>query len=301
MIKTAVIGASGYIGAHLLSTYRKVFPDCIGTSFSKQGAGLISFDLRHPDINPLRLKETGHEAVLIASAMPNVGWCEAHPQESYELNVRGTLALVEALAKESITTIFLSSDYVFNGETGSYTDTAPTSPITVYGQQKAFVEQELPNITDQYAVFRLSKIYGTIWQDNTLLDQMAAALLKGQPLSVAVDQFFSPTHVDDVVAMALYAQQIGAKGVVNLCHANCYSRHQLAMKLVDALNLSPSLIHAVHLHDIPSMENRPLNTSLQCSSFLEKMQDSLLSMETAIARVAKNWQSVASQQHVVGM
>lgn len=300
MIKTAIIGASGYIGSHLLAAYRQAFPDCIGTTFTKQGAGLMSFDLRHPNIEPLHLQETGHEAVIIASAMPNVGWCEAHPQESYELNVRGTLALVKALSQAGIMPIFLSSDYVFNGEAGGYLDSAPTSPITEYGRQKALVEIEIPNITDQYAIFRLSKIYGTRWQDNTLLDQMVAALLKGQQLSVATDQFFSPTHVDDVVAMALYTQQRGVKGLVNLCHSNSYSRYQLAKKLIEALDLSPSLIHAVHLHDIPSMENRPLNTSLKCSSILENLQSSLQTIDAAVARVIKNWQNADTQQHAVG-
>ena len=136
MIKTAVIGASGYIGAHLFRKYRETFPDCIGTGFSRSGQDLISFDLRQPKLEALRLEETGHQAVIIASAMPNIAWCEAHPQESYELNVQGTLELVKQLGKTSLKTYFLSSDYVFNGETGNYSDTAPTSPNTEYGRQK---------------------------------------------------------------------------------------------------------------------------------------------------------------------
>jgi len=289
MIKTAVIGASGFIGAHLLKKYRDIFPDCIGTGFSRTTAGLTSFDLRNPKQTDLRLQETGHQAVIIASAMPNVGWCESHPDESYELNVKGTLKLVSQLAQKGIKVYFMSSDYVFDGKTGGYTDQAQTSPVTEYGRQKAEVEKEIPNLTDNYAVLRLSKIYGTCWQDKTLIDDLAFSLLKGQKLTVATDQFFSPTHVKDVVAMTLYAQEQNAKGVINLCHSQVYSRYQIAQKLAEALAVSPLLLQNTLLHAIPGMENRPLNTSLVCSPLLEKLQTSLWTVEEAIETVASNW------------
>jgi len=290
MIKTAVIGASGYIGRHLLRKYRETFPDCIGTGFSRAGQGLIPFDLRHPDINRLELQKTGHETVIIASAMPNVGWCESHPKESYELNVKGTLQLIKQLDLHSLTTLFLSSDYVFNGETGNYSDQEKTSPITEYGRQKAEVEREIPNLTEKYAILRLSKIYGTTWKDGTLLDSLACDLMQNKKITVSTDQFFSPTHINDVVSMVLFVQEQGVKGLVNLCNTDPYSRYQIALKLAKALPVSSSLLEAVPLHSIPSMENRPLNTSLKCSSFLEKMQPSLLSIESAVKCVASNWE-----------
>lgn len=289
MIKTAVIGASGYIGAHLFRKYRETFLDCIGTGFSRVGQDLTLFDLRNPEKTSLRLQETGHQAVIISSAMPNVGWCESHPQESYALNVQGTLTLAKLLAKSPIKIYFISSDYVFDGKMGGYTDQAKTCPVTEYGRQKAEVERELPNLTDNYAILRLSKIYGTAWKDKTLIDDLASALLNGQKLTVATDQFFSPTHVDDVVRMTLYVQEQGAKGVINLCHSQAYSRQQIAQKLVQALQVSPSLLQSTTLHSIPGMEQRPLNTSLICSPLLEKLQASLWSIDEAVKRIALNW------------
>lgn len=299
MIKTAVIGASGYIGAHLFRKYREAFPDCIGTGFSRVGQDLTVFDLRNPEYTSLRLQETGHLAVIIASAMPNVGWCESHPKESYELNVQGTLKLARLLAKTPIKLYFMSSDYVFDGKTGGYTDQAQTCPVTEYGRQKAEVERELPNILDNYAILRLSKIYGTSWKDKTLIDDLASSLMKGQQITVATDQFFSPTHVDDVVAMTLSAQDQDAKGVVNLCHSQAYSRQQIASILADALGVSSSLLQSTKLHTIQGMENRPLNTSLICSPFLEKLQSSLWTIDKAVKAVASNWSQHALSAEIV--
>ncbi len=289
MIKTAVIGASGYIGNNLLQKYRETFPDCIGTGFSQVKHGLIPFDLRNPNCDSLNLEETRHQTVIIASAKPNIGWCESYPKESYELNVSGTLKLITQLAQRHIHVIFYSSDYVFDGKEGNYSDQAKPTPTTEYGRQKAEVEQEISNITDNYTIIRLSKIYGTAWKDNTLIDNLAADLLQGKKLKVATDQFFSPTHIDDVVAMTMYVQEQKIKGLVNLCHATIYSRQQIASKLADALKISSSLLESVSLHSIPGMENRPLNTSLICSPSLQKFQSALWTIDEAIEYVASNW------------
>ena len=60
MIKTAVIGASGYIGRHLIEKYRSQYPNCIGTSFSNKNNNFISFDIRNPNIDALNLEQTGY-------------------------------------------------------------------------------------------------------------------------------------------------------------------------------------------------------------------------------------------------
>ena len=88
MLKTAVIGASSYIGKHLIKMYRKKFPDCIGTFFKNKSSSNIYFNLRNSNIKKLKLLETGHESVIITAAHPNIEFCENNQKLSYELNVK---------------------------------------------------------------------------------------------------------------------------------------------------------------------------------------------------------------------
>lgn len=290
MIKTAVIGATGFIGSHLFRHYRTVFSDCIGTSCSKGREGLIPFDLRNTDIHHLKLVETGHQAIVISSAISNVNWCESHPNESRDINVSGTLRIIKALSRTNIKIIFLSSDYVFNGRTQStYQDTEKTCPITEYGKQKAEVEKEIPNLTNNYLICRLSKIYGTTWKDNTLIDEAASSLLRGKTLNAAYDQYFSPTHVDDVVSMILYAQQKNLNGLVNLCNSDSCSRYHIVSSLAKKLQIPSAQVKMVSLNEITGMENRPLNTSLQSSQLFDPLQSQFTSIDNAIKQVAQNW------------
>ena len=99
MIKTAVVGASGYIGSHLIKKYRSQYPDCVGTSFLSKNKNLISFDIRNPNINLLNLEKTGHKAVVIASAKPKISYCEKESFKAHEVNVAGTIQFKQIFTK----------------------------------------------------------------------------------------------------------------------------------------------------------------------------------------------------------
>ena len=101
MIKTAIIGASGFIGSHLIRKYKSKYPDCIGTSFSSDVTNLLKFDLRNPNIKPLDLELTGHKAVIITSFKANIPYCENEPRKAYEVNVEGMLQLIKNLSSNS--------------------------------------------------------------------------------------------------------------------------------------------------------------------------------------------------------
>lgn len=289
MIKTAVIGASGYIGRHLWQSYRSKFPDCVGTTFSANQSELVHFDIRNPDIASLRLIESGHQAVIIASAKPNVAFCEKNPNDAYAVNVHGTLEAIRQLDRIGIPVIFLSSDYVFEGISGPYNDTDPVNPTTDYGRHKAHVERKLPELADRFLIFRLSKIYGTQKNDKTLLDEMASILASGSAINAAADQKFCPTHIDDVVKAVHYLQGCQTKGTFNVCSPEGRSRYEIAIALAQAMHVDMRLIKAISLHTLPSMSSRPLDTRMNASEVLRNVGLEFTPLDKSIKEVAALW------------
>ncbi len=294
-VKTAVIGASGFIGRHLFSTFRTHYADVLGTSFSNTSPELTFFDITRPDIANLRLKEQGFESVLIASAKPNVSFCEQNPEASYEVNVQGTLELVRQLGQTGLQTVFLSTDYVFDGTTGNYGDESQTSPKTEYGRQKALVEEKIPSLAQNYLILRLGKTYGIKRGDGTLLDEIASSLARGKTIRAAIDQIFCPTHIDDLVAMVIYAQSFGRAGIYNMCNTEVWSRYDIAVAVARAMKADVDLIEPISLHDLPSMRERPLNTSLRRSMLFDEMRHDFHSLEASIERVSSNWATLHSK------
>lgn len=293
MIKTAVIGASGYVGRHLWKVYRSRFPYCVGTAFSADHPQLKRFDIREPALAALHLEDTGHQAVLIASAKPNIAYCEQNKEAAYAVNVKGTLELARQIGRTRMQAIFLSSDYVFDGKAGPHDDDYPTQPITEYGRQKAEVERELPSLAANFLVLRLSKIYGVQKGDRTLLDEMAALLAGGKEIRAARDQVFCPTNVEDLVRVIQQIQDHGLQGIVNVCNPERWSRCDIALALANAMHADRSLVKPISLYDIPAMAGRPLDTSMKSSRLASALQPRFVPLGDDIGRVAALWRSPA--------
>jgi len=262
--KTAVIGAGGFLGRQLLAAYRAYYPDTLGTLRDPSG-GEPRLDLAAVDIAPLRLAEAGYEAAIIAAGLTNVAACQRNSQFAVSRNVTGTLRLASQLAALGIKTVFLSSDYVFDGIHGGYDDDAVPRPLNVYGACKAQVERRLPDVCgDNYLIVRLSKVFGLIAGDGTLLDEMAALLSQGKVVRAAADQVFCPTYVHDVVRAIHFLQAAGATGTYNVCAPEAWRRADLAAAVAAAIGAPPTLVETISLSDLGEGFARPRHTDMQC-------------------------------------
>lgn len=262
--KTAVIGAGGFLGRQLLAAYRTDYPDTLGTLREPSG-GEPRLDLAAVDIAPLRLAEAGYEAAIITAGLTNVAACQRDAQFAVSRNVTGTLRLAGQLAELGIKTVFLSSDYVFDGIDGGYDDDAVLRPLNVYGACKAQVERRLPDVCgENYLIVRLSKVFGLAAGDGTLLDEMAAQLLQGKVVRAAADQVFCPTYVNDVVRAILSLQAAGGRGTYNVCAPEAWCRADLATKVAAAIGAPPKLVETISLSDLGEGFARPRRTDMKC-------------------------------------
>ena len=291
MIKTAIIGASGFIGNHLINKYKSKYPDCIGTTFSSDKKNLLKFDLKNPDIKPLDLERTGHKAVIITSFKANIPYCENEPNKAYKVNVEGMLQLIKNLSQTSLKIIFLSSEYVFDGNEGKYSDNHPKDPKTAYGKHKKIIEDEIKNLTDNFLVLRLSKMYGLTRGDKTILDEAANLLNQKKEILAASDQYFNPTFIDDLVKAIIDIQEKNLRGYINVCAPETWSRFEMWTQLAQIMNKNINLIKKIKLYDIPIMKGRPLNTSMVCNRLNQETQSKFISLKDAIKKVASNYKS----------
>lgn len=293
-MKTAIIGASGFIGRHLLTVCRQEHPDCVGTYFMREAPGLARFDLRDPDAAVLRLAETGHQAVIITSAMPQVDKCEKDPAGTRRLNVEGTIEASRQWARQGMKVVVYSSDYVFDGEAGNYDDRSPVSPINEYGKQKAALERGVLMSAPSALVVRLGKVFGTEKGDSTVLDDMALRLREGREVPAAFDQVFCPTAVEDLGRGIVRLLHRNTCGIVNFCVPEYWNRYNLAIIMAEALGADTKLVRRVSLADIPMQAVRPKNTTMICDRLHREVGMAFTSIGECVARVAQNWRTGGS-------
>ncbi len=253
-----VIGATGYLGGHLLRAFRQCAPHAQGTAH-RPLTGLSFLDLAAPELDRLELK-AGQWAVLAAAAS-GLRRCHEEPAQTWAVNVDGVLTLTRMLAERGVRPLWFSSDMVFSGKRSPYDDSAPPDPVNEYGRQKAAVESAFAEASRGLGlVVRLSKVYGREPGSRGLLGGMLDDFTAGRPVYAARDLGMNPTHVDDVVECVLHYMRAGRTGVATVCGpamtrldiANTVARHA-----ADRLGAEPELVRPTTVDELAEALSEP--------------------------------------------
>lgn len=282
MKKTLVIGARGFIGKHFVDLYRRFYPDLITTDRSL-------LDLANPSIDHLPLEE--YTDALIAAAIPRLMACEQSPEYTFRCNVEGTLQLAGALAQKGIKPILFSTDYVFDGVEGEYSEESALNPLNEYGRQKARLEEKIRDACgDNYLLIRPGKVFGLKKGDKTLLDEMASSLNGGSTVRAAYDQVFCPIFINDLLQSIVTLQNLNCTGVFNICGLERWSRYDLALEVARALSVPSNLVHQISLEDLKEPFLRPKCTTMRTDKLRRIIDEQFMSLKDSIQKIATYYQ-----------
>lgn len=258
-----VIGASGYLGKHVYEQFKKRYDRVIGTYYAhRTDDTLVHFDINKDDIECLgALGEDEVRCAIICAAESKFDACKINAEESFRTNVLSTIKLIEALRKMNYYIIFCSTDSVFDGLKGNYIETDQACPVNEYGKMKKQVEQYIGQKCPDVCIFRLSKMFGDIYAaGDTFLDWKKSAREK-KDIYCIEGNFFSPVDVEDVVNCMDLACRIKACGIYHICGNKVYSRLELCLSFLQAMNLKTN-VYEKRLEDFGFSANRPLNVGM---------------------------------------
>jgi dTDP-4-dehydrorhamnose reductase len=262
-LKVVVVGASGLVGWELNNQLLVGGVDVTGTYSTRHRSGLIQCGYE----NILDSLVRSADYVVLCGAVTDINKCTIEPEYTENINVTKTIELILKCKNYGVVPIYISSDYVFNGSTGNYSETSQLSPITVYGKQKATVEEFIKNNLDQYFVFRLGRTYSVSLNERSLFAEIYKLLAFSKKVMAARDQYFNFTNVEYVAQIMCRFILTGntSYGLYNLAKQNSLSRYQLALNMASLFSFDKALIQPIQLNDLSLPERRPLNTTLDCS------------------------------------
>ena len=208
-------------------------------------------------------------AAVLLFADPDPNTCVRDPQRSQELNVASAQRAIDALAARSIPILFTSTEFLYDGRKGKYTEEDPPSPILTYGRQKLLIETHLKKLPSPTVIVRLAKVYGSEPGDDTIFTGWLEQIVKGdRHIRCASDQYFSPIHVDDVARALLLLIDQHRSGTFQLGGPERHSRSALLHMLVKELRArgAPAIsVEECSIHSFALPEPRPLDVSLDSS------------------------------------
>ena len=279
-----VIGASSKIGRVFYSKFHKKIK--FASRNSKNFENLSKFDINKDDINKL-ISKYNPTHVIIFSAETSPDKCFTNPQKTKKINYFSTIKIIKECVKKKVIPIIFSSDFVFNGKKGNYSEKSKPNPILIYGYHKKMLENFVLKKKLPVLIFRLAKVYGSKINDNTLITNYIKEIKKSKYINVANDQYFSPIYVDDVVNIIDKAAMKNLKGLYNLSGSQKLSRYDI-LKKIKCIFKSDSILRTCSIDDFKLIEKRPRDISLSNSLLKKNLKYKFKKVDFVIKKIQKN-------------
>jgi len=203
------------------------------------------------------------DVIINCAAITNVDACETERETAWKVNVGGVEHIIEAARRTGATIVHVSSDYIFDGKNGPYTEDDRPEPLSYYGKTKLAGENSLRASGMNYLIARTMILYGFaagVKQNFALW--LIQSLEKQTPVRIVDDQLGNPTLADDLAYGLLRGVELGRTGVYNIAGRDIVSRYEFAVRIARAFSLDASLISPVKTAQLRQPAHRPLKSGL---------------------------------------
>jgi dTDP-4-dehydrorhamnose reductase len=193
--RLVIIGASGVIGGALQEAARSAGVGTIGTALTKTGNGLVPFDMRAAPVRSVVADLGPHDVVVLLAGYASPAWIFSNPDAAKHVNLDCSKRIVDEVDAAGARLVFMSTDQVFDGQTGGYVETSAPCPVNLYGRLKAAMEAHILD-TEKGIVVRTG--WNVAWAQNRhcAVSQCYETLLKPNA-RMAGDNYFNVTDVED--------------------------------------------------------------------------------------------------------
>jgi len=267
--KVLVTGSNGLLGQKitdlaLIDNTIELIATSRGENRHPVKSGYTYVDLDICDEKHLRETVASYrpDAIINTAAMTNVDACEHDPEGCRKLNVKAVAQLIALCEAFGIHLIHLSTDFIFDGEDGPYTEDAAPNPLSLYGQSKLDAERLIQRSSCKWAILRTILVYGVVadMSRSNIVLWAKGALEKGQPLKVVNDQWRTPTLAEDLAEACLLAVAHDAEGIFHISGKDLFAIHELVAAVADFWGLDKSLISEVSSSTLSQAAPRPKRT-----------------------------------------
>lgn len=266
-MRLLITGATGHLGPYLL---REANNQGLGTVGWRQGPSTVLFDVPIHSVDVTdqfavaqAMAGVAPTHIIHAAALSAIADCYRNPQAAQRINVDGTRHVLKEAQRWQARTLLVSTDLVFDGQRGGYTEADEPRPLSIYGHSKLSAERIAAEWPDALIV-RVSWLLGPkLFGEPRFLDDVLAKLRCGQTVRLFADEFRSPLPLTWAARALIDAVRSPARGLLHLAGPVRMSRWEMGCRTAKALGLRTDLILPGSQADVPSHEPRPKDVSLR--------------------------------------
>jgi len=245
-LKVAITGAKGMLGSdvcEIMSGHFEVIP------LSRQ-----DFDIVNLDQTVSVIREIKPDYLIHIAAYTDVDGSEHEPEKAYMVNGMGTRNVVIACEEIKCPVIYISSDYIFDGQKRSpYDEWDTPNPINKYGVSKLIGERFVMMFTNRFYIVRTSWLFGA--RGRNFVDTIKSLLKERDEIKVVDDQVGSPTYTRD---LAIKLKELIGRGygIYHITNSSYCSWYEFACKIKEYIS-SNSVVTPTTSDRFPRPAKRP--------------------------------------------
>jgi dTDP-4-dehydrorhamnose reductase len=244
-MRILVTGASGLLGLNLclhLADEHQIF----GTFHSKELFNppfqIFSCDLNDDRLIEALIKKTKPEFLINCAAMANVDACESQPEAAQRINAEMPGKLAGLCKKKGIRFTHISTDAVFDGKMGDYTEEDTPNPLSVYALTKLDGERIVAAEYPEATIARVNFYGFSLSGKRSLAEFFLNNLKAGSPVNGFVDVMFCPLYVTDLVDILLRMNEKELKGLYHVVSFKSLSKYAFGVKIAEKFGFDKNLI-----------------------------------------------------------
>lgn len=290
-MKVFITGVCGQLGYDVMNEVTNRGYEGIGSDIQENTAfNYIKLDITNKEMVKKVISEIKPDIIVHCAAWTSVDMAEDDDKKVLvrDINVNGTKYLSEAAKEVGAKMVYISTDYVFNGQgdTPWAPDQKDYSPLNVYGQTKLEGELAVANTLDNYFIVRIAWVFGL--NGNNFIKTMLNLSNKYNELRVVDDQIGTPTYTYDLARLLVDMIESDKYGYYHVTNEGGYiSWAGFAEEIFKQANIEMNIIPVTTEEYGLSKATRPSNSRLDKSKLVENGFKPLPTWQDALSRYLK--------------
>ena len=289
MKKILITGSSGLLGQKMTDKLSGLFNVL---SLSKAGSDNC-LDITSKDAVHNTFNEFKPDIVINCAAFTNVDKSETEKSLARDVNVKGLTNIISSLPVDS-KIIHISTDYVFDGESGDYKEDDMKSPINYYGKTKLEADNLLMGSNCNYLIIRPNVLYSydNVFNQSSkdnysqhFLSWLTYSLSNNDCVKIVDDQISNPVYIPDLVDVITTSVLVDYTGVSHYGSEDVLSRYQFAIKVCNIFGFNPGKVLAIKSDELNQIALRPKKSSLDCSKIVQDLNIDLYPTDYSLNRI----------------
>jgi dTDP-4-dehydrorhamnose reductase len=278
VMKILVTGYTGQLGYDVVN-------QGLQQGFNMVGIGSQDLDITNKETVYQYFNKVKPDAIIHCAAFTAVDTAEEDKDACQLVNVDGTKNLAEVAKEINAKFMYISTDYVFNGEGEKpFKETDEPSPIGQYGRSKLDGEQVVKQLLDNWFIVRISWVFGI--NGNNFVKTMLRLAETRKELNVVGDQFGSPTYTSDLAKLLIEMIKTDKYGIYHASNEGFCSWADFAQEIFRQANIGVK-VNSILTEEYPTRAVRPKNSRMSKQKLLDNGFNPLPKWQDAVDRYLK--------------